>query len=339
MVPQNEEEQLAAAWRALSGKAEGQGWKAIEILSGLRCVVMAGRRGGGNEESLLIGIVGVAAPSDLHLPQGRGFLFTRTDQLEDASGRTWFSLTRRAGGQLPIFTLMAADLVSLLAGIGSKAGRDIYALLIARIRGWQEFMKRDRSGVLSAEEEVGLVGELMVLKDLMVAGISAPDAVESWVGPEDGIHDFSIGNGGVEAKATLAPIGFIAEIGSLDQLDDSLYQPLFVAAVRLSQSTSGKTLPEIVDEIVEDTRESGITQLLEGRLLSAGYVGSMREYYARRFAMKELSYRQVGESSPRLTRSNVPSAIQRVKYALDLDTIPVVASRFSEISQRFGMSS
>lgn len=338
MALQNEEEQLASAWRALSGKAEGRGWKAIDIFNSTRCTVLAGRKGGGNEESLLIGITGAPAPDESQLPRSQGFVFVRTDLAGDTSGHTWFALVRKATGQLPLFTLMAADLTSLLVKAAPQEGAQIYTSLIARIRGWQEFMKRDRSGVLSADEEVGLIGELHVLMNLMAGGVSPVDAVDAWVGPDDGLHDFVIGTGGVEAKTTVAPVGFVAEIGSLDQLDDSLYRPLYVAAVRLSQSATGKTLPEHFEAILEETRDAGVAPLLESRLLSAGYVESMREHYTRRFVMKELTYRFIDESSPRLTRSNVPLPVQRVQYALDLDAIPVVASNFGEISKSLGLS-
>jgi hypothetical protein len=338
MPLQNEEVQLASAWRALSGKAEGRGWKAIEIFSSPRCLVLAGRKGNGNEESLLIGIAGAPAPDESQLPRSQGFVFVRTDLAGDTSGHTWFALSRKANGQLPMFTLMAADLTSLVAKVALQDGPQIYTSLIARIRGWQEFMKRDRSGVLSADEEVGLIGELHVLMNLIAGGLSPVDAVDAWVGPDDGLHDFVIGTGGVEAKTTVAPVGFIAEIGSLDQLDDALYRPLYVAALRLSQSATGKTLPEHFEAILEETRDAGVAPLLESRLLSAGYVESMREHYTRRFILKELTYRLIDESSPRLTRSNVPVPVHRVQYSLDLDSVPVVASNFREISNSLGLS-
>lgn len=337
MVLQSKEDQLASAWRALSSKAEGQGWKVIDIFKSTNCSVMAGRRGEGNEEGLLVGIAGVSAPKNVQLPNGQGFAFIRTELQGDTSGHTWFALVRQQEGSLPLFSLMAGDLVSLLDKSGSEQGARIYSLLVARIRAWQDFMKRDRSGVLSAEEEIGLIGELIVLGNLMVDGMLAPDAVESWMGPEDGLHDFVIGNGGIEAKTTVASVGFIAKIGSLDQLDNSLYQPLYIGAVRLMQSLEGKTLPEFINELMVVVRASGATALLSSRLVSAGYADALREQYSRRFLLRELSYRLVKNDSPRLTRSHVSPSIQEAKYSLDIDTIPVVASTFKEISENLGI--
>ncbi|HET9048952.1 MAG TPA: PD-(D/E)XK motif protein [Chiayiivirga sp.] len=338
MALQNEQDQLTAAWRAL-GAESGQGWRAIELVRKLNCTVHAGRRAPGNEESLLIGIEGSPVARDVQLPRGQGFSLTRTETIDAATGRTWFALARNTGGQLGLFSLMAADLVALLAQAGDEEPSRIYSALMARIRAWQEFMKRDRTGVLSAEEEVGLFGELLVLKDILGCGMNASDAVDSWEGPDDGLHDFLIGTGAIEVKSTVSPVGFVAEIANLDQLDDSLRRPLYVGAVRLAQTTSGQTLPELCDELAAAVQEAtGVATLLWSKLLSAGYIEAIREQYTRRFVQAHLGYRLIGDDSPRLTRSNVPVAVQRVKYAMDLGVIPEVATRCEEIMESLGVN-
>jgi len=46
----------------------------------------------------------------------------------------------------------------------------------------------------------------------------------------------------------------------------------------------------------------------------------------------------IRDDSPRLTRSNVPAAVQRVKYAMDLGAIPEVATRCEEIIESLGVN-
>lgn len=334
----NEEEQLASAWRALSGEAGSAGWKVIDLFSANGCKVMAGRKGTGNEESLLVGISGATVPAESQLPRGQGFIFIHTELPGDASKRTWFALVRQQSGQLPLFSLMAADLVSLLARLGGDGGEGILSALMTRIHAWQSFMKHNRPDLLSSEEEIGLVGELFVLGNLISDGMPPADAIQSWVGPTDGLHDFTIGPGGIEVKSTTAPKGFVAKIGSLDQLDNSLYQPLYVGSVRLWQSNNGSTLPDLVDLLKEKIHDEAAIALLSSRLVAAGYIDSMRNHYVRRFVNRELAYRLVKDDSPRLTRANVPSAIYDAKYMMDLDVIPVVATTFSEISSNLGVN-
>jgi len=334
MALQNEGDQLTAAWRALDQRSDGRGWRVIDISSAGNCSVMAGRKGPGNEESLLVGISGVSAGKDFQLPRGQGFLVVNTELPGQAQGMVWLALVRQQGGQLPLFTFMAADLVMLLRKMESELGSRIYLQLIARIKSWQQFMSRESPQLLTAEEEVGLVGELVVLRDLIAGGVAGADAVEAWSGPDPGLHDFILGTGAIEVKATVAPVGFIARIANLEQFDNSLYQPLYLGAVRLVQSEAGHRLPEIIDRLAEMlSAEIGTSALLTNKLGSAGYMDVMRDHYSRRFVCSELTYRLISERSPRLTRATVPSQVLEATYSLDVDAFPVTASAFSDISE------
>jgi hypothetical protein len=337
MALQSEDEQLSTAWRALDRRAEGHGWQVIDLSSAKTCPIMAGRRGPGNEESLLVGIPDITVGKESQLPRGQGFAVIHTELQGQPSRLAWLAVIRQPGGQLPLFTLMAADLVSLVRRIGSEPGTKVYVQLISRINAWQRFMARDRLQVLTAEEEVGLVGELVVLGNLIADGMPETDAIKAWEGPEDGLHDFKLGTGGIEAKTTLAPTGFIARIGNLDQLDNTLFEPLYIGAVRLSQVETGRTLPEIAEDLLNTITGSGAEELFEGKLGSAGYLPMVRDHYTRKFVARELTYRLVTKGAPRLTRSNVPAQIIEARYTLDLDVFPVVASTFTGISDGLGI--
>ncbi len=83
----------------------------------------------------------------------------------------------------------------------------------------------------------------------MEAGVAVHVAVASWVGPLDGVQDFEIGTGALEVKTTIATGGFTARIGSLEQLDDDVRQPLFVVGAKLKQVATGQNLPALVAAI------------------------------------------------------------------------------------------
>lgn len=336
MVRSNQE-QLASAWRALAGMDGGQGWRVIDVARGKNGVVQAGRCFPGREESLVIGTRGLRFGSDADLPRGQGFSVAYIDPVDSAADWTWFALSRTSAGQPALFAMMAADLLVLFSQVGGNDGERIRVALLGRIRAWQDFMKRDHFGVLGPEAEVGLFGELVVLRDIIGSGMLAADAVSYWAGPEDGLQDYLIGTGALEVKSTVSPVGFVAEIGSLEQLDDSLRQPLYVASVRLSLSPDGQTLPEICAELEAVlVEETGEPLALKDKLISAGYVDSMAERYSRRFFLQHIGYRLVRPESPRLIRGNVPAAVQRVRYALDLEVIPEIASKFGDIVESLG---
>ena len=322
MARQTEHDELLSAWRALGGSAGGpEGWSAIPLaLTGPRRL-RAGRHFPGNEEALLVGFTSVRVPPAAQLPQGQGFLVSQIDLGAEGGGMLWLALSRRTGGSLDMFTMMALDVISTL-NAGTTAEDRIFQLFLARIRAWQDFMRRGTDTTLGPEAEIGLFGELVFLRGMMDAGLASVVAIEGWVGPLNGIQDFVFGGGAVEVKTTIATAGFPATIGSLDQLDDSTRQPLFLAAVRIRLGPSGMSLPALID----DTRtflgaDPAAQHMLNIKLIHAGFLDAVSEHYKRTFAHVSTKVLRVGDGFPRLTRASVPAQVIAARYELEIDGI------------------
>ena len=271
-------DEFAAAWAALFGMSGEEGWRSIAVTPAGHCVLMAGRRFPGNEEALLAGFSSARVPAAEKLPEGYGFEVSRADPHGD--GKTWLALTRKESGSVELFAEMVSDCAGALDVVAAEGEERLLRALLSRVRSWQEFMRKGAQA-LSPEAEIGLIGELIFLRETVRAGLSAQLAVDSWVGPLNGVQDFEIGAGAVEVKATLSTQGFPAKIGSLEQLDDSIRKPLFLAGIRLSQSQSGWTLPEFTENFMMELREEpGIEEVLSNRLLAAGYTRAHKEYDA-----------------------------------------------------------
>ena len=321
MVLQSKKEELLAAWRALGGSSDTDGWRTIPISLGGNYGLLAGRHFPGNEEALLVGFRSVRVPPPGQLPTGRGFQVAKAD-LEGGGGRIWISLSRQKAGSLELFSMMADDVLGILSNSRSLDEEKLFHTFLSRIGAWQDFMQRSNDGVLGAESEVGLFGELVVLQALIDAGLPAEVAVEAWNGPLKGIQDFALGTGAIEVKTTVSPSGFPACIGSLEQLDDSLIFPLFLTGVRLLVDQSGMTLPQFIGELRGELQAySAASGSLERRLLHAGYFDDVAERYTRRFATIGMRTIAVTSSFPRLTRANVDVEIRKVRYELDLDLV------------------
>jgi hypothetical protein len=253
------------------------------------------------------------------LPDGHGF----SVELSPLPGgsESWLAVTRKAEGSLELFTSMAADIAEALSTCPEADEPRALATLLGRVRAWQEFMRKG-AGELTAEEEIGLFGELWILAGLVDAGIDVAAACSAWGGPLGELRDFEIGTGGIEVKTTLSSTSFRASIGSLDQLDDSARQPLFLAGVRLVQSHGGDSLPEGVDRMRDIVRgDAEAERLLVERLLAAGYRDEHAPRYARRFQVVGTRVLRIDPSFPRLTRGTVPRGIVRAKYDVDLDLV------------------
>ncbi|MEI6351376.1 MAG: PD-(D/E)XK motif protein [Verrucomicrobiota bacterium] len=327
-------EEFILAWKSLSGSSAEAGWRSIAVSPAGGCDLLAGRRFPGNEECMLACFTTVGLPAAEKLPEGLGFSVERVDPHGD--GKTWLALTRKESGNVELFATMVCDVAGALdAETSTEAGR-LLRVFLGRVRAWQEFMRKGAQ-VLGPEAEIGLLGELSFLRALVDEGVPAMAVIESWMGPLDGVQDFEIGTGAIEVKSTVSTIGFTAKIGSLEQLDDSLRQPLFVAGARLSQTETGQNLPEFVEAARESLNgDMEAERMFSERLLSAGYFESHADRYPRRFVLSGMFVLEVAEGFPRIIPGNVPNGIKRVFYEIDLDRVSGGHLSLSGVLQRLG---
>ena len=327
-------DEFIMAWGALSDTSGTDGWRSIPVAPAGCCVLMAGRKFPGNEEALLAGFSTAKVPASENLPEGRGFEVTRADPHGD--GKVWIALTRRETGSQELFAEMVGDVAGAMDAVHCEGEERLLRTLLTRVRSWQEFMRKGLQA-LSPEAEIGLVGELTFLRTLLEFGVPAPQAVEAWVGPLDGIQDFELGTGAVEVKATLSNQGFPAKIGSIEQLDDSLRKPLFVAGTRFSQRESGMNLPECVLSVRKALGgDQGAVGLFEDRVLIAGFHAVHADRYPRRFVHEGMRIVEVGEDFPRLVPGNVPAGIRRAIYEIDLDFAPGTDAGVAGVLKKLG---
>lgn len=314
-------EEISVAWDSLAQAADHvSGWRSIPISSNTGAMLCAGRRFPSREEALLAGFSAAVVPAAERLPDGHGFSVERVSPRFD--GKTWLALTRRSTGSTELFLAMACDVADALDAAAGADEQRLLRAFLGRVRAWQEFMRKGAQP-LGPEAEIGLIGELKVLSSIIEAGVSAAIACEAWVGPLDGRRDFELGTGGLEIKTTLAASGFPARIGSLDQLDDTVRQPLFVGGVRLRQAASGQGLPDFVEEMKDIIRgDAEAERLLSDRLIAAGYFDTHADSYPRRFVHAGLRILRVAEGFPRLTPACVPFGVVRASYEIDLDKVP-----------------
>jgi hypothetical protein len=339
MALRSEGEGLAAAWRALAGSRAVEGWRTIPIVPVGPCRLLAGRHFPGNEEALLVGFANIRIPPPGQLPQGRGFVVSEADLGHQGVGRVWIALCRQSAGSLDLFSMMADDVVATLEALKATEEDRVFKVLLGRIWAWQDFMQQGGDGVLGPDAEVGLFGELETLRSLLSAGLPASVATDAWQGPLDSVHDFILGTGAIEVKSTVSPGGFSALINSLEQLDDSLTRPLFLAAVRLALHESGLTLPEQVEALRDRLREHpAAVGRFDSRLLHAGFLDAAADRYSRRFHRVQSRLLPVSEGFPRLTKGNVPIQVRGARYELDLDLVVADDVALEAALQQLGLA-
>lgn len=337
MAAQIDARELRLTWTALASQPMAPGWTTIALgHAGPR--FRAGIAYPEGHETLLVGFNGVTPPTDAETPRGEGFL---VQHVPEASGRGfsyWIGVTRQASAALDMFAQMAVDILNSLAAAPDHGDGWLLQLMLARIRAWQEFMRRPRSGVLSGEEELGLVGELHVLEALVDAGIAPAAAVAAWQGPSGSMQDFIAPQHGIEVKSTLSAIGFPARISSLEQLDPALGRLVLLTGVRLCLQSDGRALPDVVQQLRR--RLDGMplpAASFERQLLHAGYFDAAAGEYIRRFSVVSIRVFAVDSTFPCLTRTSTRPEIRSAEYDVDLDLVETPATSLDIAISKHGV--
>ena len=238
-----------------------------------------------------------------------------SDERDAARGLLRIAITLEREQLRDIFEVLAADLVEV-AREALDAARTI-AIVVSRLEAWQVFLRSGRRG-LSREEQVGLLGELVVLEHL-ASEIGYEAAVESWFGPLEGIHDFSRSGIGMEVKA-VARGGNLLRISRLDQLDRRGLSALLIARARFQEVPGGRTVLTAANDIRNALNQSSpdVRSTFDDLLIRAGLVkvGHLQPPMLS-FSLQTLYGFDVREDFPRLTGASVPKEVVDASYALD----------------------
>lgn len=191
-----------------------------------------------------------------------------------------------------------------------------YKTLCARYSSWKKLFKPNQAR-LTENEVLGLIGELLYLRDIMFNSYGFDIALDSWTGPEYTHKDFSLDETWHEIK-TISVGKRDVRISSLEQLDSDVEGTLAVYELeRMSPSFHGIKLNAIVTDILSLLPHNTQKELFLNKLSQFGYDFST-EYDNFVFSFIVLSKYKVDNSFPRLTRCDIPNAIQRVQYDITL---------------------
>lgn len=312
-------DEINLVWNSIQTAEGSTGWNTAAIISSHPNKFRAGRNFPDKCEALLVGFSDNEHLQTEKLPEGLGFHVKQVTF--DNDGLTWLALTRSPKGNIDLFSAMVSDVLNAILAVNSADQIPDKRLFLSRIRAWQEFMRKGALP-LSAENEVGLVGELILLRRIIEAGVSFETAVISWAGPHDSLRDFELGYGGIEAKTTIAASGMTANIGSLEQLDDANCKPIFLGAVKCVLSESGQTLAELIADFKTLFEMHPIALYeFDNRILAAGYLDTHSHEYHRRFSLRQLAVLEIDENFPKLTHSTVRTGVISARYEINLEPL------------------
>lgn len=215
-----------------------------------------------------------------------------------------------------LFALIVHDMLETLRESRGSAFQTCHRVLET----WRTLLDRQRGSLLTREALASLLGELLVLEQVLEA--DQPTALGAWTGPDGGVHDFSIGALAIEVKTSLRTTGRVIEVNDLGQLMEPENGELVLVFLRLRPSPGrGDTVPAVMERLVDKGLER--VGLFEKAAL-VGYSPEHAPKYAElSFEIVERVDYLVDTAFPRLTASNfrerLPEQITKVRYSVTLD--------------------
>ena len=229
-------------------------------------------------------------------------------------------LTLLESKQFDIFRALCFDLMKSTAELSENESSVGLSILLNRLRRWQSLLEKARDDLLTKSQIIGLVGELLVLRDLFLPRMTAFDAVQSWRGPYGDEQDFLLVGCMIEVKTQLSTSDRYLTVSSEDQLDTGsgriliCHQTLDVPADAEGTAVSLNGLVSSLADPMDDS-DHAAADLFWTALLEAGY--QRRDEYERPYwLLNGRTLYEVRDGFPRITPGMIGGGIDRVRYRI-----------------------
>lgn len=217
-----------------------------------------------------------------------------------------------------LFVVFCKDMIVYCERVGKDQA---IANALIRWRYWVELFGKKPSILLEKSEVKGLLGELLVMRDLVIPKYGIHNALYGWMGPLSGHKDFEISDTWYEVKSVNESAVQVM-ISSLEQLESEVDGHLVIARVEDSSESSihSITLNKLITEITDMINDPDDLDVFRSRLTSAGYCFD-NEYEDMHFTYKGMTSYSVPDTFPKINRKDIPVAIGNVKYTILIDGI------------------
>ena len=219
-----------------------------------------------------------------------------------------------------VFSQFCRELV-LAIQLSDSPARDTRAA-IAR---WRDlFSEEGAGGLLSANSQLGLFGELTFLKRVLEGDLSGRTAC--WKGPAMSQHDFRWAGVAIEIKATRSREGRRIPISSVEQLVSPPGSELYLAHYRFEDDPAAGSLVDLVAavETLSVDRDAFLEQLsaygYDTRRSDAYGTLRLRETEFRMYDVNAVGFPRITPSS--FVHGRVPAGTEALSYTIDISNEP-----------------
>jgi hypothetical protein len=239
---------------------------------------------------------------------------TRRQRSTDRRWTLTFEL--QVQGLTDAFVSLVSDLAAKSAAAGSESeALDIFLDTLAE---WRELLTA-RADRLSEGALRGLIAELWFGFEARTHGHTEAEAARAWAGPLGGAQDFQFPTPShhFEVKS-LRRSRTSVEISSEEQLDGDNIRLAVVTVEEVSAPSNGITLPRLASSI-RSRLDNGADRSEFNRRFARLFVNLDDPWYSEHvYEIRRLQVFNVIEEFPALRRSQLPLAIARTNYWIDI---------------------
>lgn len=213
-------------------------------------------------------------------------------------------------------------------------GESVYGALTQTLNQFSQLFHVHNTSAPSLEIIQGLIGELLLLEELITANTKA---VSAWTGPLGRAHDFRHGSHAIEVKTLSRTSPGHIEISSLDQLMVPNRGSLHLRVTVLIQDANGEHTTSSIGKRLEAIL--GGSTLLQDTLELLGCKSLHDPAWSRySFALESHTHYIVNPSFPALTTDRLQAAelysgIVAVRYTIDPASSCTTISKADALSQ------
>lgn len=240
--------------------------------------------------------------------------------LLESSDGTYFRLSLQNETKWPIFKML---ILMIIEETEKVRDADVHRLLSAIDRVMRRCCSffREKKDDFTRNKAVGLLGELLLLRDYVIPVTGWNDALGCWKGPLGAPQDFVVKGTCVEVKTTEAGSRDQIEITSLDQLSPVVgdaYLHVIVLSKSDCDTAQSVSLRAVADELKEGfVKYAGDDEMFSQLLELVGYTPESHESIVN-YQIQSRMFYLVGDDFPRITRATVPQGILSAKYTISL---------------------
>ncbi|WP_046899419.1 PD-(D/E)XK motif protein [Gluconobacter oxydans] len=228
-------------------------------------------------------------------------------------------LTLEDRDQFDIFRALCGHLLDATVDHPRGANGPGLRLILRRLADWHIMLRRRHESLLTTEEIIGLVGELLFLRDQVMPRRGVSGGVAAWRGAYRDKQDFALGACQIEVKTQLSTSDHRLLISSEAQLDTARSRLLLChQAVALEPGGgSAISLNALIDDLAQQVTAAGplVLEQFETALEACCYT-RREEYDEPEWLLIDRRLFEVRDDFPRLTPTMLPAGVHAVSYAI-----------------------